>query len=406
MEKTGSGTQRQTRRMIATAWMCQNSASGLAIGSFGPMVATYEAELHVARSLSTAGMPLMLGTLALMSPMVGKMVHRLPLRVIMTTGALLMATGFTVLAFAPSIAFVLLAYGLLIGPGYAMLGSIMPSTLISRWVPRGKVGQALGITNMPVLLGLVPLCVAAALPVVGRQGVFLGVAALLVLLTTQTLTVVDHPPSGDADEGASASARRPTLNYATILRRPDFWAITFCSSIFGSAGVSLATHIVPMSIGWGYAPASAALLMSINGLSGIAGSLILGRLADRIGGIGAVALISALTLLLWATLLVAPPLLLMIGISAALGALANGMVPTLAASINQRFGSANFSQVFGLFAVINLPLGVGAPLLAGIAFANTGSYAPAIIGECVALGIGCMVALTLHSRRSRAPLPA
>src|SRR6202007_673058 len=111
---------------------------------------------HVDRSLSALGVPLLLLALAIGAPIIGAVVHRVGTRVLMTAGAGLSAAGYVLLMMAPNIYVVLASYALLIGPGYALLGAMLPSTLISHWYEQGR-GRALGIINMPALLAVVPL---------------------------------------------------------------------------------------------------------------------------------------------------------------------------------------------------------------------------------------------------------
>jgi predicted MFS family arabinose efflux permease len=390
--------------MLLTAWLAQNAAAGFAFGSFGPMITSYERELGVERSLSAAGLPLMLLVMALIGPVAGKAVQHVRLRTLMTLGALLIMLAFVTIAFAQSIATVLVAYGLLMGPGYALLGSMMPSTLVSRW-HRENVGKALGIINMPALLGIVPPIVAASYPYIGRQGIFLSLAALVACLLPLTLSIVDHPPEATVQQPGEP-VRPGALGYAEVMRRSEFWGMILTASILGSAAVALATHIVPMSVGWGYSPERAAMLLSILGFSGILGSLLFGRLADRVGGIAAMAVICAFAFMLWLSLLIRPGFFAMIPLSVALGTIGGGMLPSLAASINQRFGTVNFSHVFGLFALFNLPLSVGVPMFAGLTFAETGSYSITIVVVSGVLALGFAIASTLHLRTFRSVILA
>lgn len=390
--------KRLASRMLLTAWLAQNAASGFAFGSFGPMIAVYEDELGVDRSLSSAGLPLMLLTMALLAPLVGRATLRFTLRQMMSVGALLMTCGFVTLAFADSIEMVLAAYALLVGPGYSLLGAMLPSTLASRWFG-DRVGRALGIVNMPLFLGLVPLGVAAVFSEVGRQGVFVGIAIAIFCLLPFTMSIIDHPVEQVSDVDAKPDQPPTTaLTIGEILRRRDFWWLCFSASILAGAGVSIATHIVPMAIGWGEPATSAALLLSINGFAGIIGSALFGRLADRIGGIGAMGAACVGAALFWLTLLGSPPFTLLLPISFCLGAIGAALVATVAAAINQRFGTINFSQVFGLFSLVNLPLVVGAPIFAGIVFTAFGSYALAIIVEVMLLVSGALVAYRLSRK--------
>ena len=401
MANTTDEVRRTATRMLIVAFVAQNAASGFAFGSFGPMVQVFERELNVERSLSTAGLPLMILALSLAAPFIGRATHRFTLRQLMSAGAAMMAAGFVLIAFAPDILTVLLGYGLLIGPGYALLGVMLPSALVSRWYDEG-VGRALGIINMPLFIGVVPLITAWVFPAVGRSGVFLGLAAAAICTLPLTLSIVDHPPRDreaapglDSLEHAGGAG---ILSLSEILRSGTFWLICLSGSIIGGAAISITTHIVPMAIGWGENPASAALLLSVLGFAGIAGSPLFGWLCDRLGGLEAMAVACVLLIALWSTLLVHPAFAILLPLALCLGIAGSGMAPTLASSIHQNFGSVNFSQVFGLFCLFSVPFLVGAPLLAGIIFDTVGDYNPAILIQAGLLAVGMIIALLARGR--------
>jgi predicted MFS family arabinose efflux permease len=100
------------------------------------------------------------------------------------------------------------------------------------------------------------------------------------------LFVVDFPPRSADTIGQErvAPSIDPALTIGDFLRQPRFWAVTIAFAAMTAATVTISSHIAPMAIGWGMDPTKAAMLLTVNGVAGMAGPLIFGWLADKLGG--------------------------------------------------------------------------------------------------------------------------
>jgi len=393
------------RRMILLGWLAQNAMTGFAFGSFGTLVLAFERDLGVSRSMSTLGIPLMLIAMALCAPVIGILAQRSSLRLLMMAGAALSAIGYTLIGLAPHFWIVLAGYGLFVGPGAAMLGSMVPSALMSNWFDAGR-GRAIGIVNMPILVGVVPLASSWLITHHGRGAVFAMMAIGMSLLVPVMALVIDHPrkrgllPVG-ATPAAADAPPLPLLDYAAMARKPVFWGIVLMGCVLGGAGVTMVSHIVPLAVGRGFDISRAALLLTAIGMLGAVGSPVFGWLADRLGGVAALTLNGALQALLWSVILTAPSFPVTLGIVALIGIGAGGLMAALGSTFSERFGPQNFGRAYGLFAFVNLPFSVGMPMMAALSFDRTGSYAPAFLGVILALGGIALLGFTLVTRETR-----
>ena len=153
---------------------------------------------------------------ALLQVPVGVLLDRFGPRVLVATGALGMAAGQTVLALAPSAAYVL-AGRVLVGAGDALtfvsVVRLVPAWFAVRRVPlmtqlTGSIGQ------LGQVLSAVP--VVALLHATGWRSTFLSVAAAGLVAAIAVLAVVrDAPAAPDASGRPAAAAGR-----AGLLRRP------------------------------------------------------------------------------------------------------------------------------------------------------------------------------------------
>lgn len=387
-------------RMTVIAWFAQNACAGIGFGVFGTSLVALEQRFHVDRSLSALGVPLLLLALAIGAPIIGAVVHRVGTRVLMTAGAALSAAGYVVLMVAPNIYVVLASYALLIGPGYALLGAMLPSTLISHWYEQGR-GRALGIINMPALLAVVPLIATRLLALGGLHLVYAAAALFMAALVPVMLMIIDKPSDrGLVPVGATAANRDevgpPPVDYRALAARPAYWAVVLMGCILGGNGVVVSAHIVAMGIGRGFDPLAAAALLTAVGGFGIAGAPLFGWLSDRIGGVPALTINAALQSLLWVGLLLDPSYGFTLAIACGFGIGSGGMTGTFYATLSERFGARNFSRAYGLFGISNLPFTVGAPAMAGILYARTGSYRLSILIVLGALGVSILLGLLLR----------
>jgi MFS family permease len=385
--------------MIALAALSQNLASGLMFGSFGALLVSIEHDKHVARSLSAAGASLVILAIGVLSPFVGRLLTRFSIRSLMISGALMCAAGYTAAAFSPGIGTLLAAYGLLVGPGVALMGIAVPSALVANWYVTGR-GRAIGIVNMPLVVAIAPMLCAALLPQIGLAGLYLAMAAILLLAVPLLALVIDRPEqiSQQPLGGEITTEATPAFAIAPLLRDRGYWSFGLAAAVLGAGGATMVTHIMAVAIGRGIPVGEAAILMSVLGVAGMAGSLGYGWLADRIGGGRALAVNCAVQALLWGGLLLPfgfGPLFIVVSL---IGINAGGMMPALGMALSQRFGTVAFGGALGFWSLMNLPFTVGLPLLAGVLFTRLGSYSVSFglqIALLIVAAIGAAIAARL-----------
>jgi MFS family permease len=388
-------------RMAVIAFLTNNITIGTLWGSFSVLLSTVETRLGVGRELSTLGIPVVTLAMTACAPVVGVIAARYSLRLLMLVGAILSTAGFALLAATSSYPLYLLSYGLFLGPGMA-IGVILPATLVTRWFIVGR-GRALGIACTPFVVALIPLASSWTLHSFGLTVAYWMLAALSAVAVIANLFIVDHPPGGDAGspkaDGAAKSAATGTMSVADLLRSPRFWALSIAAISSTTGSVVLTTHMVPMAGTWGYSPTLAATFLTIQSLVGIAGTIIFGWVADRIGGVTALAIIVFDSAVLWMLLLLQPPFAVMAILVGLIGLHGAGVLPVLGLVLSEAFGRENFSRAYGINNLLNLPFAVICVPAAGFVYTKTGSYAGAIAGQAIFFLIALVLALSARRRR-------
>ncbi len=381
------------RRMVVVAALSQNVATGFMFGSFGALVVPIERQMHVDRGLSSAGAALVILAIGVIAPFIGWLIRTCGLKWMMIAGALLCSAGYATAGLASDITVLLLAYGLMIGPGVALLGLSVPTTLVSNWFVEGR-GKAIGIVNMPIAVALVPPVMALLLAQLGLSATYMVLAVGSLLLTPALFLVVERPDQASVnlwDDKEIPIVVAP-LGNVELLRTRDYRRLAFSAAMMAGGGAMLTTHIISLAIGEGVDPPLAALLLSLLGAAGVAGSLAYGALADRFGGPRAMVLNATCQAFLWAGFLVPMDfvpralLIVLIGINS------GGMITCIGTALSQRFGPAALGAALGLWSLLNLPFAVGMPPLAGFLFERFHGYSAAFTLQICLFAVAAVLA--------------
>ena len=228
-----------------------------------------------------------------------------------------------------------------------------------------------GVLVAPALLG--------AISAFGfRDGLHLGVAAMLVVLTPTVL--LSLPPHGARSRPGPTAPPRPA---ATLLRERAFWTISAAFALGLLSQVGFLTHQVAF-VAASYGAAEAASVVGLASLAAVIGRVGLGFFVDRLDRRRASAAnfslqIGALALLLWApgrAGLYAGCILFGLGV---------GNMITLPALIVQReFEAASFARAMSLITAINQFTFAFGPAILGWLRQRTGDYDATLL-LCMAL---------------------
>jgi MFS family permease len=370
-------------RMAAVAFLHYNLTLACTWGSFSVLLSAVETRLGVGRELSTLAVPLLNLATAGLAPIVGGLAARISLRLVMIVGAALNVAGFALLALTHSYPLYLFAFGALIGPAMA-IGVVMPPTLVTRWHQVNR-GRALGIVTTPVVVAIVPLLSSWMLQAHGLVATYAMLAVLAVLPLAADLFIAE--PSAEAASahghalahGGGAADVAAAASAPPFARAPPFWAFTLSFMACAAGSIVLTAHMAPMARAWGFSATLAATLLSVQAFAGMAGTVVFGWIADRLGGARAFALLTFDTAVLIALLLLHPPFPLTAALIAVIGLHGAGAVPVMSAALSESFGAQSFSRAYGLANLINLPVSVVCVPAAALVFARTGSYSGAIV---------------------------
>jgi MFS family permease len=385
------------------AGLSHNVVIGCLMGSFSVMLASVEQRLHVTREMSSVAGSLVIFGSALIAPGVGVLMARVSLRVLMTLGTLMSLAGFLILAFTNSYAAYIGSYLLLFGPSMAVVGSVGPATLVTRWFNRHR-GLALGLVHFNIVVAVVPVLSNWMLEHHGARSTYLLMAALIGFgLLPFTLLIRDHPPGQEpqtlAAETQAGVASQGSTSVAQIIRQPRFWGLASAAAATITGTMVLTFNMIPLTTSLGVDRDHGALLQSVMSLSGMAGSIFFGWVADRIGGARGLALVVFDMAVLFGLLLLDLPFPGLVLVIALLGMHGAGTIPNISRALADAFGAANFSRAFGFSTSLSVPFTIVA--LQGVAatYTRTQSYAPAIAG--LALFYVVMLPIALLAGRAR-----
>lgn len=401
-------------RMVALAFMAQSLAVGPTFGAFGPLVMEFERTFGMSRGAVSLALSLVVLASGLFAPVIGLLVNRITIRRTLMLGAVLLTVGYGALVFATSGTAMLLIYGLLIGPGGALLGWLPNATLVTNWYAE-KQGRMLGFVSMPLAVMAVPLIVVALLPHVGLKGVLIALAAVHAIALPFLLMVIDRPEDiGQRPYGAAAAAvagdpdAAPGLSMMRLLAMPAFLLIVIGAGLAVGAGVSKTVHLVPLLTERGWDLERAALLLSISGGTGVAGSLLFGWMADRWGGGSALIFNCVVQGVVWMILILPVGFGVLVIDAVIIGMCGGGFVAAKAVLVNQLFGRKSFAPAMGLSGLLTVPFLFGMAPLAGWLRDQTGDYILAVSTHIAGFGIAvlCLTGATMIARRNRQKVAA
>jgi cyanate permease len=349
----------------------------------GPLAPFLEDEFGWSRAEIAATRGLQPFLLALASPLVGILAVRFGSRFVLASGAVVLGVTFMLGATVQTWA-QLTGMWAIQGLSVTLLGDIAVGSVVVQWTRRSRA-LALGIAYTGANIGGAIAArglVAVAEVSSWRMGMFvLGATALVVILPAALFMIRERTQGIEVDGDATPAEADVPLPLGTIVATRSFWVLIFSHVSYWLFMVMVLDQLVFMLEDLGLTRAEAA---------GHAATLTLLGAFSKVG-FGALVQVLRMSarnamLLDYGLLVAAAGLLFSLEpgwvvtafvVLFGFGYAARDVVTPLA--ITHCFGAGAVAQVYGLVMLSFLvsPLG---PILGGLSFDRTGSYAPAIIG--------------------------
>ena len=192
-----------------------------------------------------------------------------------------------------------------------------------------------------------------------------------------------------------------TWSNAQLLADGYFWGIVMCVGLITCGGIVISSHLFAFVTDIGVDATRAALLMTIVGTSSMAGALLFGWVADRIGARITVGLIAFMQVALWSVMLAVPQYNVIALLLLGMGLGAGGVHPAFAAMIGNTYGRDSFGAALGLATLFMLPFTFAAAPVAGWIFDASGSYNYAFMTQIGAFALGAAVLLGAFRNQPR-----
>ncbi|MCC7365190.1 MAG: MFS transporter [Dehalococcoidia bacterium] len=337
----------------------------------------------------------------------GLLADRIAPRRIVIAGVGLVALGLAATSQAQELWHVYVTYGFVVGLG---IGCIYVPAIgtVQRWFVR-KRGTASGLAVTGIGAGTLsfPILAAALIDQFGWRDSYLLLAAVVLavglpagLLLERSPAARGLHPDGDRMPAGTVTAAPAGLPLRSILRARDFQLLCWASLAMSFGFMVPFVHLVPYAEDHGIARSTGSVLIGCIGVGSILGRVVTGRAADRVGRrtamMGSLILI-ALSLFAWT---LATELWSLVAFALAFGAFYGAAVPLNPALAADYFNGRNLGAVIGL---ITAPGGVGSllgPLLAGVLYDQSGTYA---VGIAMAGGMNVLAAGFILLMRPPAP---
>lgn len=277
--------------IVAAATLLTTLTVGMRLG-IGPFFLPMVEDLGFSRSLLASIIAIGMLCYGLAMPLAGYLVGRHGTRFVLLLGTAIVFASviWTVNARTP-LSF-LLAFGVLMSVGLGFTSPVALTPIISRWFTRQR-GMALFFLSTGSMAGMAILTpvLASAIHAVGWQATLIGFAivfavatipAALFCMREQAPAHTDLLPEQVSAQAASSKPAPVSLSFREAVQTSPFWKIVIGLFACGFSMNLLGTHGVPMLMDHGFDAMTSSYGIGLIGLVAILGTLVLGRLSDRL----------------------------------------------------------------------------------------------------------------------------
>lgn len=375
----------------------------------------------------TAGIfSLNMAVIGLSGVCVGLLLDRVPHRLVLGGGALLLGGGLGMAAMTRSAWELYPSYGVVMGLGASLLGWVPNGIILNRWFPRRR-GTAIGFAYAGMGMGVLvfaPLS-QSLIAAMGWRGAFrvLGGGVLAGLLPLALLLQRDPPVAGGRGRGAGTHAAaggdigdgpKGGEGLREAMRTGQFWCFFATFLCIGAPIFAVGAHQALFLVDRGYDRFFAAAIVGLVGALSSVGRIVFGVASDHIGRERAATISFACSVAGILILLMLPGgapggtatagsrwVPAAYAYAATFGIAFGARGPILSAMVGEAFPGSRFGSIFG---GISVGHGLGAalgPWVAGLLFDVTGGYEVAFGLAIASLIVACL----LTWAAGRRPLP-
>ncbi len=341
--------------------------------AFGVLLVTFVREFGWSRGGISAAFSLHLLSYGVVAPFVGMAFDRYDRRRLLTLAGALLGAATASLAALNSPWQLYLLYGLGGGVASAGLGFVPHVRIIGEWFARKK-GLALGVALAGSgAASLLAPAVQFLSDHLGWRRALAILGAFIVLTACPATWWGQREPPARGAAAAEGIGRR----WPPALRRDLAW-LGVAYALHGFLAHMILAHEAAYLVDLGFATLWATSLLGGIGLFSVAGNVVWGILSDRWGSLRACGVAFAVSLLGILLLLMLPyaggnaPAAIQVVFS---GLGFGGLTASLGSLMMERFGGTRFGELYGVMVLVFSLGSLGGPLVAGVVYDFTRSYA-------------------------------
>ncbi|MEM7078308.1 MAG: MFS transporter [Pseudomonadota bacterium] len=372
--------------IVAFTFSVQFVSIGLAYYAFGVYLKPLSEALGADRLQISYAISIQAIFMALISPYAGKLLAEKSVKVIMIVGVASLALGLVLLSQITALWQLYLLFGVLVGTGMVLLGTIPANMLLANWFTRRR-GTAMGISQFGVTISaaiLVPTVTWLILTYDWRTAFLVcGIGTAILLLPMVFKFAIRAPeelglhPDGDPTPPPMESRGGELWNFSRAIRSPDIWLITLivgpCFMGIASIVLSLPAHITDL----GLSPLEASSIVSITTFLGALAKPLFGILADHFNKRIVIVIAIVLQLIGVSILINVESYMGLATAGFFFGLGYGGMAPLWSIMLAMKFGRESFARVMGANMPLLMPFNLAGLPLTNYIFEQTGSYLPA-----------------------------
>jgi len=373
-------------------------------GSFGVFFKPMLDQFGWTRASTSGPFSLNLILVGLFSILAGRLSDRFGPRMVITLGAIIMGCGYLLMSRINNLWQLYLSYGIVAALGSSAM-YIPLVAMLSRWFTKRR-GLMVGVSVSGVGfgIGIVPALASQFITGFGwRISLFIlgSTSLILVALLAQFLRAGPEPMllNNNGDKEADSAIQSKGLSFAEAAKTRQFWMIFVAWFLYGFFYQVGMVHVVPYGTDLGMSTLAAAAILTIIGLVGILGRIVLGFAGDKFSNKNT--LLSSFMILGGAFIaLSASSTVPTLYVFAVLYGFFFGVGILLAPITTEYFGFKELGVVMGaIYFGTNIGGAIG-PTLAGYLFDFTGNYQLAFIFSGItAIVAGIFMALLKPASR-------